>query len=1042
MKARITYSFFLFSLFLFLFLPAFIVGGNWQDKKTEKKAASNGSLISHSLININKNLNSFLEKNSLKPGLKTYSHAPGQINKRLILPSPGGNAGSPEKVYWNEETGTPRFIEINSSPAIKLPKVSSGMSMAASALNFLNDYRYLFRIKDPPAEFQLLSQKKDQVNNSHLKFMQTYKGLEVWAKEIIIHLDQYGMVRLINGIYEPTPELVADVKGKLSSSDALSKAVSDLKTRTSITELPPELAKIMDYRGPVTKKIIWHDRNHIPHLAWFVEIRSDIAGDWYYFIDANSGSILSSYNNVCFDGPETASGMDLEGVTRNFPVYKFGNSYFLADASEPMYNAQMSVIPDGMIGAIVGLDLRNNDLDGNSPVYFVTSENNEWTDPASVSAHYNAILTYRYFHNFCKRNSIDDQGMTIYSTVHVTKQGESMENAFWSGKIMCYGDGGSRFKPLAGALDVTAHEMAHGVTQYTAGLEYQYQSGALNESVSDVFGAQVDSLDWQIGEDVVKDFQTFPSGSLRDMSNPHNQVSQGEHAWQPANMSEFVQTDEDNGGVHTNSGIPNYAFYLTARNTGRSDAGKIWYRALTLYLTKSSQFTDARLATEKAAEDLFGKNSSQLVHVKNAWEEVGVKGDDVTPPPPPPGTLEGKEWVLMINTEPSDPNSIYMARPAITSASDFFALSKTPVANRPAISDVTGIVIFVDQDNSLRALMADPQNPQETMLDTNRIWGSVAIGPGLNSLALTSIYQDTSIYYLDLVSQTSKIFKIATKSYDAADTKTALYANSLSFEFSGQHLLFDAYNEIKQSTGKTISFWNINILDIETGYMDAVFPPQAEGISVANPSYSKTSNTRFTFDFIDQNKKEDYVFAADFNTGYAVKAAGPLPVIGYPTYSANDRVIAFHTIETVSGADHHAVEQVPLKENFLEPEGPAKAYAVDATYPYWFVIGKRGMSALEIEKALPSGFRLYQNFPNPFNPSTLIRYEIPETSPVQIKLYDILGKEVSVLVNEVKGPGSYTVSFNSQMLSLPSGIYIYTIQAGGYRDSKKLVLLK
>lgn len=1029
--------YFLLSFILILSVDAF--SGDLQTKKTGRQTNSSSGLTSNSLAKINSNLNSLLQKNGLHARQKTYSLAPALMNKNLALPLPGTTDGL-KKIYWNKESGTPRLIEINTTGK-KLNKTAPNINMVSSAANFLQENKSLLKINDPADEFQLAGKLTDQFNKTHLKFSQTYKGLEVWGKEVIVHIDEAGSITAINGTYEPTPEVIADINGKISSSDALSKAVSDLQYKAPMTEIPAGLKKILEYQGPVTKKIIWHDRNHVPHLAWFVEVRSDIANDWYYFIDAFTGSILNSYNNVCYDGAKTASGKDLEGITRTFPTLQYGASYFLADISEPMYSAGTSKIPDEMIGAIVGLDLRNKDLDGNSPLYFSTSANNEWTDPAAVSAHYNAITTYNYYLKNFKRNSIDDKGMTIYSTVHVTQDGQSMENAFWSGKIMCYGDGGIHFKPLAGGLDVAAHEMTHGVTQYSAGLEYQGQSGALNESMSDVFGTLVDSVNWQMGEKIVKDFQALPSGCLRDLSNPHNGATQGSFSWQPSNMSEFIETQEDNGGVHTNSGIPNYVFYLTAKNIGRTDAGRIWYRALTLYMTKTSQFADARIATEKAAADLFGQNSTQLQQVKNAWDAVGVKEDAGTPPTPP-STLEGAEWVLLTNTDPADVNSIYMAKTTVSSSSDFFPLSRTSVGNRPAVSDVTGIIIFIDKSHNLRALIADPNNPQETLLDNSGVWNSVAIGPGLNSMALTSIYQDTTIYYLDLTNSTNKIFKIATKSYDAADTKTALYADEISFEPTGRYLLFDAYNELKKSTGSKMSFWNINILDVETGYMDAVFPPQSEGINVGNPSYSKTLPTRFTFDYIDANKNQDYVFAADFNTGDVTMVAGPLSVNGYPTYSANDRTIAYHTSESILGVTHQTIEQMPLKENCLEPSGSASSYVIDATYPNWFVIGNRITGVEDKENILPKEFMLSQNFPNPFNPSTSINYQVSQTGHVQLKVYDMLGKEVASLVNEVKTPGSYTVSFNSQALSLPSGIYLYRLIQGKESATRKMIIMK
>jgi hypothetical protein len=175
------------------------------------------------------------------------------------------------------------------------------------------------------------------------------------------------------------------------------------------------------------------------------------------------------------------------------------------------------------VGGIMGVDLQGHDLSAQSTIYFSTSTDNSWSDPSVISAHYNAAITYNYYRTVFGRNSIDDKGMTIYSIVHVTESGQPMDNAFWSSTVMCYGDGNTLFKPLAGGFDVAAHEMTHGVTQHSANLIYKDQSGALNESMSDVFASAVDSANWTIGEQVIKDFGTFPSGALRSMSDPHQQ---------------------------------------------------------------------------------------------------------------------------------------------------------------------------------------------------------------------------------------------------------------------------------------------------------------------------------------------------------------------------------------------------------------------------------------------------------------------------------------------------------------------------------------
>ena len=298
--------------------------------------------------------------------------------------------------------------------------------------------------------------------------------------------------------------------------------------------------------------------------------------------------------------------------------------------------------------------------------------------------------------------------------------------------------------------------MTHGVTQYSANLEYQNQSGALNESWSDVFGALVDTLNWTMGELIVKDFTSFPTGALRDLKNPHNGGTQGSASWQPATMSEYQQLSNDqngdNGGVHINSGIPNHAFYLAATSIGRIKAGQIWYRALTVYLTRTAQFIDARIATEKAATDLYGHQvmSCRLLKVHGIMSRCLKAANNAGPP----SQLTGNQWILMTNNNKS---VMYMAKTTITSTSDIYPLSSTPVLNRPAVTDASGIVLFVDGDHRLKVLYANPSNPQEQYLDTSAIWRGVAAGPGLNSIALISKYQNTTIYYFDL-QQYFKIF--------------------------------------------------------------------------------------------------------------------------------------------------------------------------------------------------------------------------------------------------------------------------------------------
>lgn len=243
--------------------------------------------------------------------------------------------------------------------------------------------------------------------------------------------------------------------------------------------------------------------------------------------------------------------------------------------------------------------------------------------------------TYKFYKEVFDRNSIDGKGMRLDSSVHY---GEDYNNAFWNGTQMVYGDGdGELFDRFTKCLDVIGHELTHGITQYEAALEYEGQAGALNESFSDVFGSlvkqytlkqTVDKADWLIGAGL---FSRKVKGiALRSMKEPgtaYDDPTLGKDP-QPGHMKNYVKTSSDNGGVHINSGIPNHAFYLAAKEIGGNaweKTGKIWYLTLRDRLRENSNFQDTANLTFDVAGSLFAKGSKEQNAVLNAWDMVGVK---------------------------------------------------------------------------------------------------------------------------------------------------------------------------------------------------------------------------------------------------------------------------------------------------------------------------------------------------------------------------------------------------------------------------------
>ena len=450
----------------------------------------------------------------------------------------------------------------------------------------------------------------DELQMAHTKVRQTISDIPVWGGEAIVHLNPNG------SLFAITDDLKESIAVNINPSFSEKKAIS--------------IAKRMYYGSqfltdaPVAD--LWIVRAEDgDHLAYRVQLRrEDESVDTampVIFIDAQTGREIFRYDNL-----QTASGTSLYSGTVTITTSSVGSTYYMEDLSR----------------SIGTFDSRNS----TSSVYRFSDTNNIWNSTsqrAAVDAHYGAAKVMDYYQAKHGRDGIDGNGGPGYysaaanssiglisSKVHYSNR---YNNAFWNGSYMTYGDGdGSTFTPLV-TLDICGHEMTHGVTERTAGLVYSGESGALNEAVSDIFGAMVEryatgesSDTWKIGEDA---YTPGTSGdALRYMNDTHR-------GGDPDHYSERYTGSADNGGVHTNSGIPNYAFYLLAKGgsphlggsmtgIGANKAERIWYKALTSYMTSNTNFKGARTATLNAAASIYGSGSTEYSRVASSWSLVGV----------------------------------------------------------------------------------------------------------------------------------------------------------------------------------------------------------------------------------------------------------------------------------------------------------------------------------------------------------------------------------------------------------------------------------
>jgi Zn-dependent metalloprotease len=260
-------------------------------------------------------------------------------------------------------------------------------------------------------------------------------------------------------------------------------------------------------------------------------------------------------------------------------------------------------------------------------------------DPTSADPAVEALYeNIQYFYDFFKlnyaRDSIDGKGMEIVGTVHYL---EKYNNAFWNGSQIVCGDGdGIIFQNFAQDLTVVALQLSHGIVQFTAGLEYRDQTGALHAHFTDVFAVLIEQWKnkqtvqeaaWLVGSEVLAtDIKGQGIRSLKSPGSAYENDLMGRDP-QPQHMDDYVQTEADNGGVHINSGIPNYAFYIASREIGGyawETAGKIWYKAL-LLLKPHSKFSDCAQLTYSVASRDYGQDSREQLAVKKGWEAAGIK---------------------------------------------------------------------------------------------------------------------------------------------------------------------------------------------------------------------------------------------------------------------------------------------------------------------------------------------------------------------------------------------------------------------------------
>ena len=474
--------------------------------------------------------------------------------------------------------------------------------------------------------------------HSHERYDQYFRGVRVYGGDLARQLNAVGQtVSIFGTIYDG---IAVDTSASLPQA-AAKRRIEELGGAALGESRQPELLVLPLEDGSGGFALVWHERVVSPAAGTLMA----------YFIDADTGALVKARNEMKTQSA-VGRGTGVLGDEKKMSVQPLSGTFLSRDELRPpdILTFDMKGNINRTLSFLNGqVTLNNSDL--------ATDADNVWTDAAAVDAHAYAGFTYDYYFKRFGRRGLNNNNIRMLSLVHPVRRQDIttaspfviglfyLNAAYFGDGVMVYGEGlpagftasGQYWDYVSGALDIVAHELTHGVTEYSSDLIYQNEPGALNEAFSDMMGAAAEfyfqergtgnlRADWLVGEDVIR------PGGLRSMSNP---AAYGD----PDHYSVRFTGTGDNGGVHINSGIPNLAFYLAIEGgshprTGAAVAGvgfanreqieKAFYRAFTQLMPANTNFSQARAITLQAARDLYGVNSAVERAIAQAWDAVGV----------------------------------------------------------------------------------------------------------------------------------------------------------------------------------------------------------------------------------------------------------------------------------------------------------------------------------------------------------------------------------------------------------------------------------
>ncbi len=953
---------------------------------------------------------------------------------------------------------------LSSPSALTLTRNFSAQEQV-SAANFFQTYRQALRLSADD-ELKPISISSDQLGQTHYRYQQYYKGIALADRQFLLH-EKDSRVFLAHG--EIVSGLVMETTPALSEQQALRLALDHIGAEAYMWEDPGNEAFLQREQNDASATFMPKGELQISaghgargpqdfRLVYRFDIYAEKPlGRYDVDVDAKTGAIVKVSSRL-YEADVASQGTSVYNGTVTFTADEVtDDTYRLRERGRgngvETYDMQRTT---SFANARDFIDADNNFTDANAQV--------------GVSVHWAAEATYDYYLSKHNRKSYNNANGVIRSYAHFDN---NWFNAQWDGSRMRFGDGNNNTTPLV-TLDIVAHEFTHGVTQYEAGLIYANESGALNESFSDIFGNAVEfevlktEGSWDMGQGAVL---------IRSMSNPKTLGQPDTYKgarWVPTTNT--PNGTNDYGGVHTNSGVQNYWFYLLSEGgsgvndygdayaitpLGLERAAEIAYRNLSTYLTTNSTYQEARLATIYSMMDLYGFKTPEYQTALAAWSAVGVYYPNFE------ATLVAAEDTVSFVAESAvgkDTSAfeisnqgldvLYLTAAQISGA-NFRLLEPTTL---PAFLDygatMTVKVVFTPtaaqvEYGTLRLESNDPSHPATTITLRGK---GFAIRPAQAGLVYAIAGRSEQGVFLTLDQNHGQGTAVGATGYDELTGLALRPSNNIIY---GTYATSNATTllRVDAETGEAYAVAVIPVPNLRaivfdrnddlfgaqfnSGKLYRIDPVSGDTAAVGNTKISLLSGLAI-------NPIDSSLWAA--RVGQAIykldKTTGASTLVGNSGFARTPE-IEFDAAGNLFGLSGFGLNEVSDFLQINPTTGKATKLGTTGFKSVYSLIIRGAITtgvAEQLETPTPRMFALAQNHPNPFNPTTLITFHLPTSAVATLKVFDLAGREVATLVHGKMSAGEHQVHFDASTLA--AGVYVYRLEAGEHVAARKLVLVK